>query len=823
MVNRLKKSMMAPRKKKRNGAVLNLKNPQRINLILTILLAFLGSELSAQLLSEDFESGATGWKIEGGVWEIGTPDFLEGPQSARAGNGVAGTNLTGDYPNRADARLITPEFLTPAASEFPRFVYWSWYDTAFETHFGQLQIRADGGDWENLDERVDNRSGNGGWVQRIVDLRPYAGQNVEIAFHLFTTSSTRAAGWYIDDVMVQTGPMSFDSPQDFESSMGDWSAQNGVWQWGVPSGDSGPTNAHSGSQVMGTILSGDYPNGADSRLVSPEFRVPAAEQAPRFVYWNWYEFAFDSHYGQLQIRVSGGDWTDLSERVKDRSGSGGWVQRIVDLRDYAEQDVQIGFRIVTTTSTRAAGWYVDDVSLETGPMTLLANQDFEETFGDWSVENGVWQWGAPTGLEGPANAHSGTSVVGTILSGDYPNRADARLVSPEILVPSAEEFPRFRYWYWYETAFSSHFAHVQIRVDGGDWQDFSDHRLHQARGGGDWAQRLLDLRPYAGRHVQIGFRLRTTTSSRAAGMYIDDVALETGPMSFEASVGFEDGFGDWSAEGGVWQIGAPTGETGPTSAFEGERLAGTILNGDYSNDVDARLVSPRISVPDASETPRVRYWNWYSTAFNSHYGQAQIRVDDEEWVDIESERIQLSSLGWSQRIIYLGDYAGRNVQLGFRFVTNTSTTRAGWYIDEPTFETGPLTWPNPDGFEAGFGDWSAEGGLWQVGVPTSEDGPASANNGASVAGTILAGNYHNRATSRLVSPPIIVPSAPTNPTLHFSHWIATPFSSHNGRVQIRVAGGEWTDISDTFHGLDNPNWTDLSIDLSPYEIGRAHV
>ena len=58
--------------------------------------------------------------------------------------------------------------------------------------------------------------------------------------------------------------------EGFENGWGDWHADCGVWQVGVP----GSGGTHNGANVAATHLSGNYPSQTDSRLVSPQFEVP---------------------------------------------------------------------------------------------------------------------------------------------------------------------------------------------------------------------------------------------------------------------------------------------------------------------------------------------------------------------------------------------------------------------------------------------------------------------------------------------------------------------------------------------------------------------
>src|SRR5215203_4705729 len=68
--------------------------------------------------------------------------------------------------------------------------------------------------------------------------------------------------------------------EDFEGPTPNWNVESGVWETGFPT--SGPNEAHSGERLAGTVLASNYAGqGADSRLISPAFVVPAADQNPR--------------------------------------------------------------------------------------------------------------------------------------------------------------------------------------------------------------------------------------------------------------------------------------------------------------------------------------------------------------------------------------------------------------------------------------------------------------------------------------------------------------------------------------------------------------
>lgn len=85
-----------------------------------------------------------------------------------------------------------------------------------------------------------------------------------------------------------------------------WYADFGIWEFGLPT--SGPTNSLPIPRVAGTILGGDYPEGASSRLIRDEsFVVPPSELNPRLRFRHWRAFN-SSDSGSAQVKAAGGDW-----------------------------------------------------------------------------------------------------------------------------------------------------------------------------------------------------------------------------------------------------------------------------------------------------------------------------------------------------------------------------------------------------------------------------------------------------------------------------------------------------------------------------------
>jgi len=308
----------------------------------------------------------------------------------------------------------------------------------------------------------------------------------------------------------------------------------------------------------------------------------------------------------------------------------------------------------------------------------LWTEDWEGNWiDDWNVTNGTWQVGTPT--SGPGGAYAGQNCAATVLDGNYPINADTRIEQiNSFIVPSADLNPRLRFWHWYFIAVGD-IGEVQIKVGTGNWITISP--TYDFGGGGIWTYTYIDLTEFADLSVKIAFHFVSSESNNNTGWYIDDVSLISGPLHYNNPETWESGLGDWYADRGTWEIGAPT--SGPGGAYSGQNCAATILDGFYDTNIDSRLISPPIQVPQLLENPRLRIWHWYSFA-SGDMGELQIKFESGSWQTILGPYTQTGGGVWSPTTTSLDTYADSIVQFAFHFVSNQAFTESGWYVDDVT-------------------------------------------------------------------------------------------------------------------------------------------
>ena len=534
--------------------------------VLAILVMPINLSAQTVLWEENWDaSWEDRWYVDFGTWEVGMP--TSGPDTTHDGDMCAATILAGNYPEAQSTRLIKiAPFEVPSASENPRLRFWHWY--SFSTSdYGQVQVRIAGqSNWTALSS---GRYGHGSvgyhsssrWTRPSLDLSAYAGQTIELCFYFYSSCTDEwpngcvthvAPGWYIDEILVETGMRIQPDPEDWESGIGDWYTDFGVWEIGTPT-VAGPSTAHSGSQCASTILNGNYQEGSPSRLISSPFTVPSASENPRLRFWHWYSFS-TSDYGQVQVRIAGqSNWTALSS---GRYGHGSvgyhsssrWTRPSLDLSAYAGQTIELCFYFYSSCTDEwpngcvthvAPGWYIDEILVETGIRSFQNPEGWELGIGDWYTDFGVWEIGTPKNV-GPVAACQGEKCAATIIDANYQEGTPSRLISPVFRVPDVSFAPVLRYRHWYSFS-TSDYGQVQLRVVGeSNWRVLAN---YTGNSGSTCQYPLVDsLEQFAGLDVQLAFYFYSTCTDEwpngcvthvSAGWYVDDIKIVlTGPYIY---------------------------------------------------------------------------------------------------------------------------------------------------------------------------------------------------------------------------------------------------------------------------------------------------
>lgn len=166
----------------------------------------------------DFEAGNGGlvatldWTWGTYAWNGATCDSSNYPPAAAySGTGMWGTQLNTCYnnlgnnagyadcsnTNAADDSILTLS-LDLTGYTGATLSFWEWYDLF--SYWDWAEVYANG--TPILQHCEGSFVEPTAWVQRVVDLTPFAGGPVTIEFHMLASTVVNHAGWFIDDLAV---------------------------------------------------------------------------------------------------------------------------------------------------------------------------------------------------------------------------------------------------------------------------------------------------------------------------------------------------------------------------------------------------------------------------------------------------------------------------------------------------------------------------------------------------------------------------------------------------------------------------------------------
>jgi len=203
----------------------------RVAVVLSVLAAMFsgvlmhsrpGSALS--FFSDSFDPAPLpGWTLSdngaGTLWEVGDPLGF-GPGICHSPPNCYGTNLLNPYTDDASLYLTTSAIVLPVTTQGTTLKFWHWYDIEFDSDGGFVEIN-DGLGWTVIDPipaypttlngaNVEGRTNGAyggftfGWEEAVFDITSYEGSTVNIRFGFVSDFFITYAGWYVDDVLVET-------------------------------------------------------------------------------------------------------------------------------------------------------------------------------------------------------------------------------------------------------------------------------------------------------------------------------------------------------------------------------------------------------------------------------------------------------------------------------------------------------------------------------------------------------------------------------------------------------------------------------------------
>ena len=135
-----------------------------------------------------------------------------------------------------------------------------------------------------------------------------------------------------------------------------------VWEVGVPT--SGPSAAHTGTQVYGTNLDGNYSLLDEAGLRSPVIDLTGVSQAS-LTFYHWYSLEEIFDYGYIYVLDEAGNRLIPDPIASFTGTSNDWELGLVPLPAAAiGQRIRLEFYLYSDIQITDIGWYIDDVEVK---------------------------------------------------------------------------------------------------------------------------------------------------------------------------------------------------------------------------------------------------------------------------------------------------------------------------------------------------------------------------------------------------------------------------------------------------------------------------
>lgn len=185
------------------------------------------------------------------------------------------------------------------------------------------------------------------------------------------TNTTDHMGDTAREMVLIVGDPSLEYQWTLDTDPG-WTCEN-QWAWGNPTGGGGshgnpdPTGGHTGSNVCGYNLSGDYPNNMNVERNLTTGAIDCTDlYGVKLKFHRWLGVE-DPEFDHAYIRVSnnGADWITVWQNTAEITDSG-WSQHEFDLSAQANNQPTVYIRWTMGTTDGGwtyCGWNIDDIEI----------------------------------------------------------------------------------------------------------------------------------------------------------------------------------------------------------------------------------------------------------------------------------------------------------------------------------------------------------------------------------------------------------------------------------------------------------------------------
>ena len=455
----------------------------------------------------------------------------------------------------------------------------------------------------------------------------------------------------------------------------------GKWSFGSPWGLTSMSSYEGLTSTVWTDSPGaNYPADADTSLAT--YVDLSGTVTPVLSFWHRYSLEAGKDFVLLEVSTDdGGTWASLLEITGTETA---WNQERIDLSVYAGQaHLGIRFRLTSDGANQQDGWFMDGLTMAEEP--IQASYPFAD-----DVEGSIipWFFDSPWGVT-TAHSHSGMHSWTDSPSGAYGASADTSLRL--VIDLGAADMPVLSFWHKYSFDPNSDYGYVEVREVGTTtWRRLAFYTDTLA----SWTQDRVDLSNYAGKQVEVRFRLVSDSNGvQSDGWYIDDISVgETTTAALQVPF-FDDMEG--AATGTNWHSSSWGLTADPHS---GVKAFTDSPAGNYGETTYSALIMASNLDLSGTVHPQLTFWHKYT--FRDEYnerdsGRVYLSTNNGQpgtWTQVGYFYGTRSDWGYDQ--IDLSQWAGLpSVRIKFEIVDavyGTNERGEGWTIDDVSVEEAPV-------------------------------------------------------------------------------------------------------------------------------------
>ena len=675
------------------------------------------------------------------------------------------------------------------------------------------------------------------YTTNTVDLSNYAGKNLYIGFHHY--NSNYCSGVLIDNVKLTgsaTDPVDpTPDPEEGATAFSDDFNDVNLDGWRVFENDGDGNNwgisdgiTFGGINGTGCIYSETYLFIGGAELYPDNYIVTTSQyEITEGSTFTWNVFAQDPYYSAdhyaFVVSSDNENWTIVWEETLESSDD--YMNRSVDMSEYAGQSLYLGFRHYDCNGTEATAMSIDDVALtngttepdptpdpEEGETAFLFDFNGEDTFEGLTLidadGDGYNFEAEPAGYGGTYVGYNNTRAImsyswsynyGTLTPDNYIVTEQAYPITANSVVSlNVKSATTYDY--------AEHYG-VVVSEDGQNWTTVFEETLTS----NEWINPTVSLSAYAGKNLYIGVRHFDCTYIMY--LMVDNFQLSTSAKRNNRANSIEE-----TLPAGTYYLVASA-----TEAFSvnintvGEQVDPelpsvaqvTATENGANVDVEWSMESAKFATHINPETGKAEYLNnTINTRDASEYtfhsyklyrangdnepivlaeNLAETTYEDATWAEAESGVYK-----WGVAAMYTANAKNRETTtiLNEGFETEYYVLPEGWttYSDPATANTN--------------GNWNT---MSAIGIYSACTGSYSAY---SVGYVSQGSNYY------LVSPALDFTSA-INGTLSFNY-ISPGWQGSSSTIAVSYsesATGPWTELW-KYEGADQSTWAEAETDLS---------